>query len=129
MPRYALLRVKGCSTVSAIRTASAPWVWPSLKSPNSARLRTSQKREHTESEAGIAEALVEPLADEGLDILPMVVDRLPIVAQEVVIDAQVEGRHHLQGEVPTGRGNREGALAVGEAALIVAHRLDTVAII
>ncbi len=59
----------------------------------------------------------------------MVVDRLPIVAQEVVIEAQAEGRHHLQGEVPAGRGNGEGALAVCEAAFIVAHRLDTLVVI
>src|SRR5712691_11336668 len=61
-------------------------------------------------EARLAEALVEPLADEGLDILPVVVGRLPIVAQEVVIEAQGEGRRHLQGEVPAGCGNGEGAL-------------------
>ena len=46
-------------------------------------------------QAGVAEALVEPLADEGLGILPVAMDRLPIVASKVVIDAQVEGRHHL----------------------------------
>src|SRR5262249_39235101 len=68
---------------------------------------------------------VQPLADEGLGILPMVVGCQSVVAPEVVIDAQIEGCHHLQGEVPAGRSNPEGALAICEAALIVSHRLAT----
>ena len=43
--------------------------------------------------AGIAEVLVKPLADEGLNILPMEVDRLQIVAQAVVITNGVSRLH------------------------------------
>jgi hypothetical protein len=51
---------------------------------------------------GLAEALVEPRACEGLDDLLVVVDRLPIVAQGKVGEAQKEGRHDLQRIFPLG---------------------------
>jgi len=57
---------------------------------------------------GLAEALIEPFANEGGDVFPVVVDHLPIVSQKQVALPQVEGRHHLKAEVPAGRG--EGAM-------------------
>src|SRR6266851_6868137 len=69
--------------------------------------------------AGLAEARVEPFADEGLDVFPVIGYRLPIVARREVGETQEEGRYHLKSEVPAGRGEGEGALAALHRTVLV----------
>ena len=75
-------------------------------------------------QAGLAKAFVQPLACEGLDVLPVVVDRLPIVAQGEVGEAQEEGRHHLEGKILAGHGNGERALAGLDGAVLVTRAAE-----
>src|SRR5262249_54867305 len=70
-------------------------------------------------QAGFAEARVEPLTDEGLDVLPQIGYHLSIVARREVGVTQEEGRDHLEREVPAGRGEREGALAILQRTALV----------
>src|SRR4030095_11501327 len=68
--------------------------------------------------AGLAEARVEPVADEGLDVFPVIGYRLPIVARREVGETQ-EGRYHLKSEVPAGRGEGEGTLAALNCTVLI----------
>jgi hypothetical protein len=67
------------------------------------------------------EALVAPLALEGRHGLPEALDRPPKVALGIVGQAEVLVRQRLQDNLPTGCGEREGALTSGDRLSIRAH--------
>ena len=69
----------------------------------------------------LAEALVAPRPLEGRHGLPEAVDRPTIVALGLVGLAEVLVRQRVQDDIPTGRGEREGALAGGDGLVIRAH--------
>src|SRR5262249_6406753 len=69
--------------------------------------------------AGLAEARVEPVADEGLDVFSVIGYRLPIVARREVGETQEEGRYHLKSEAPAGRGEGEGTLAALNCTVLI----------
>ena len=73
-----------------------------------------------EGQARLAEALVAPRALERLDVAPVVLGRLLIMAQGEVGETQEERRHHLQRKIPAGRGDGEGALAGLNGVILVA---------
>ena len=67
-----------------------------------------------------AEAFPEQRPFEGHQVLPQEVDGLRIVTQTIVHPAQEEVRHDLEGRIPQGPGQGEGALAHLDGALQVA---------
>jgi hypothetical protein len=69
----------------------------------------------------IPEALVAPRPIEGRHSLPEAVDRLTIVALELVGHAQGLVRQRLQDDIPAGRGEREGTLGGGDGLVIRTH--------
>ena len=61
------------------------------------------------------EALVAPCPVEGRHGLPEAVDRPTIIALDMVDYAEVLVRHRVQGAIPAGRGERQGALVGGDS--------------
>ena len=94
---------------------------PSANVPSSAWHQARKARESTAGREHLTEALAALRPVEGRHGLPEAVDRPTIVALGMVGDAEVVVRQRLQDDIPTGRGERQGALGGGDGLVIRAH--------
>ena len=96
-----------------------------MKAPTSARHRANDVTRRHRGQPRQAKAFLEQRPFEGHQVLPQEVDGLRIVPQTIVRPAQEEVRHDLEGRIPQGPGQGEGALANFDGALQVAcpHKL------
>ena len=115
------MRLPGCATVSAI---SKPFFPKDSALGEQAQLSVAAgeigTREHGGQEQ-LTAALVAQRPVKGRHSLPEAVDRSTIVTLGLIGDTKVLVRQRVQDALPTGGGERQGALAGGDGLVIRAH--------
>ena len=111
IPQEACIRLPGCATASAIWSPSSP----------KALAPGEQGSGVHRGEVDRTEALAVLRPVEGYHGLLETGDRPPIVALDLVGEAQLEVRQRLQDDTLAGCGEREGTLGGSEGLIIHAH--------